>query len=232
MLKYQITSEEFAQLEESQQGFYTQSGEVYQLAVEGLPQGEDVTGLKAQLDTLLTEKKAEQAKRRQAEEEKAREEAERLAAEGNYKQLFESSQSATAEWQQKYQALQQQVEQSSINQTAIKLATDIADGANAEILSEFVTRRLKLVDGQVRVTDASGNLTVSTVDQLKQEFTNDPRWSALIRGSQANGGGAANFRGSPTKEPKQMTAEERAEFAQRDPQGYQRALASGQFSKY
>lgn len=231
MLKYQITSEEFTQLEESQQGFYTQNGEVYQLAVEGIPQP-DVDGLKRQRDELLAEKKAEQEKRRKAEEEIQRAEKERLAAEGNYKQLFESSQADSASWQQKHEELLRQIEQSSINQTAIKLATDIADGPNAEILSEFVTRRLKLVDGQVRVTDASGNLTVSTVDQLKQEFTNDPRWSALIRGSQANGGGAANFRGSPTKEPKQMTAEERAEFAQRDPQGYQRALASGQFSKY
>ncbi|WP_420877967.1 hypothetical protein, partial [Rosenbergiella australiborealis] len=59
MFKYQITSEEFAQLEESQQGFYTQNGEVYQLAVEGIPQA-DVDGLKRQRDELLAEKKAEQ----------------------------------------------------------------------------------------------------------------------------------------------------------------------------
>jgi len=231
MLKYQITSEEFAQLEESQQGFYTQSGDVYQLAVEGIPQP-DVDGLKRQRDELLAEKKAEQEKRRKAEEEIQRAEKERLAAEGNYKQLFESSQADSASWQQKHEELLRQIEQNSINQTAIKLATDIADGPNAEILSEFVTRRLKLVDGQVRVTDASGNLTVSSVEQLKEEFKNDPRWASLVTGSKANGGGAAPLRGSPTKEPKQMTAEERAEFAQRDPQGYQRALASGQFSKY
>ncbi|SEQ27256.1 hypothetical protein SAMN05216522_1025 [Rosenbergiella nectarea] len=231
MLKYQITSEEFAQLEESQQGFYTQNGEVYQLAVEGIPQP-DVDGLKRQRDELLAEKKAEQEKRRKAEAEAQQIEQERLAAEGNYKQLFESSQSATAEWQQKYQALQQQIEQSSINQTAIKLATDIADGPNAEILSEFVTRRLKLVDGQVRVTDASGNLTVSSVDQLKEEFKNDPRWASLVTGSKANGGGAAPLRGSPTKEYKTMTQEQRLEFEKRDPQGYQQALNSGQFGKY
>ncbi|WP_241640020.1 hypothetical protein [Rosenbergiella epipactidis] len=231
MLKYQITSEEFAQLEESQQGFYTQSGDAYQLAVEGIPQP-DVDGLKRQRDELLAEKKAEQEKRRKAEEEIQRAEKERLAAEGNYKQLFESSQADSASWQQKHEELLRQIEQNSINQTAIKLATDIAEGPNAEILSEFVTRRLKLVDGQVRVTDASGNLTVSSVEQLKEEFKNDPRWASLVTGSKANGGGAAPLRGSPTKEPKQMTAEERAEFAQRDPQGYQRALASGQFSKY
>ncbi|WP_241595977.1 hypothetical protein [Rosenbergiella epipactidis] len=231
MLKYQITSEEFAQLEESQQGFYTQNGEVYQLAVEGIPQP-DVDGLKRQRDELLAEKKAEQDKRRKAEAEAQQREQERLAAEGNYKQLFESSQSATAEWQQKYQALQQQIEQSSINQTAIKLATDIADGPNAEILSEFVTRRLKLVDGQVRVTDASGNLTVSSVDQLKEEFKNDPRWASLVTGSKANGGGAAPLRGSPTKEPNQMTESERKEFKARDPEGFKRALNAGKFNPY
>lgn len=224
MFKYQITSEEFAQLEESQQGFYTQKGEVYQLAVEGLPQGEDVTGLKSQVEALLSEKKSEQAKRRQAEEEKAREEAERLAAEGNYKQLFESSQQQSADWEQRYKALEQKIEQGSISQTAIKAATDIADGANAEILAEFITRRLKMVDGQVKVTDVAGNLTVSTIEQLKEEFKNDSRWSSLIRGSQSSGGGAANPRGGAAKEFKDMSESERKALLQTNPAEFERQV--------
>lgn len=224
-LKYQITSEEFAQLDEAKQGLYSQSGDSYTLTVVGLPAQEDVSGLKTQLETLLAEKKSEQAKRRQAEEERAREEAEKLAAEGNYKQLFESSQETSAEWQKKYQALQQQLEQGSISQAATKMATDIADGANAEILAEFITRRLKLVDGQVRVTDAAGNLTVSTADQLKEEFKNEPRWAVLVRGSQSSGGGAANPRGGAAKEFKDMSESERTALFKTNPVEFQRQVA-------
>lgn len=231
MLKYQITSEEFAQLEEAQKGLYTQNGGVYQLSVEGMPQA-DVDGLKRQRDELLAEKKAEQEKRRQAELEAQQKERERLEAEGNYKQLFESSQTATAEWQEKYQNLQKQIEQGNISQAASKAAMSIADGENADILSEFISRRLKVVEGQVRVTDADGNLTVSSIEQLAEEFKNTPRYASLVRGSGASGGGAANFRGGAMKEPKDMTQQEREEFSKRDPQGYAQALAAGQFRKY
>lgn len=211
---------------------YQQSGDGYQLIIEGLPQGEDVTGLKTQLDTLLAEKKAEQAKRRQAEEEARQRAEEKAKAEGDYKQLFESSQATTAEWQQKYQSLQQQIEQGNIAQAATKIAGSIADGENAELLSEFVSRRLKVVDGKVRVTDAAGNLTVSTLEQLAEEFNSTPRYASLVRGSGASGGGAANPGGGAIKEPKDMNQQEREAFQKRDPQGYQQALRAGKFSKY
>lgn len=232
MLKYQLSAEDYAQLEEGQKALYQQSGDGYKLIIEGLPQGEDVTGLKTQLDTLLAEKKAEQAKRRQAEEEARQRAEEKAKAEGDYKQLFESSQTATAEWQQKYQDLQQQIERGTISNAAAKVAVSIADGENADILSEFISRRLKVVDGQVRVTDANGGLTVSTLEQLAEEFKSAPRYASLVRGSGASGGGAANPGGGAIKEPKDMTQQEREEFAKRDPQAYQQALSAGKFSKY
>ncbi|MBE5254519.1 hypothetical protein [Mixta mediterraneensis] len=232
MLKYQLSAEEHAQLDDAQKALYQQSGENYQLIVDGLPQSEDVTGLKTQLDTLLAEKKSEQAKRRQAEEEARQRAEEKAKAEGDYKQLFESSQATTTEWQQKYQDLQHQIEQGTISQAASKVAISIADGENADILSEFISRRLKVVEGQVRVTDANGNLTVSSIEQLAEEFKNTPRYASLVRGSGASGGGAANFRGGAMKEPKEMSQQEREEFATRDPQGYAQALAAGKFRKY
>ena len=232
MLKYQLSAEDYAQLEEGQKALYQQSDDGYQLLIDGIPQPEDITGLKTQLDTLLAEKKAEQAKRRQAEEEARQRAEEKAKAEGDYKQLFESSQATTAEWQQKYQSLQQQIEQGNISQAASKIAGSIADGENAELLSEFVSRRLKVVDGHVRVTDATGNLTVSSLEQLADEFKNTPRYASLVRGSGASGGGAANPGGGAIKEPKDMTQQEREEFEKRDPRGYQQALQAGKFNKY
>ena len=70
---------------------------------------------------------------------------------------------------------------------AMKLAAEIADGANAELLSEFIGRRLKFHDDGVKVTDNSGNLTVSSLSDLKTEFQNDARYSALLKGNQSSG---------------------------------------------
>ena len=73
----------------------------------------------------------------------------------------------------------------------MKLAADLADGANAELLSEFIGRRLKFHEDGVKVTDVNGNLTVSSFDDLKSEFKNDARYSALLKGNQPSGGGAS-----------------------------------------
>lgn len=232
-LKYQLTAEEFAQLDEAKQSLYAQQGDVYICQIEGIPQ-EDVSGLKAQLDRLLNEKKTEQEKRRQAEEQARREAEEKAKAEGDFKQLYESSQTKTAEWEQRYASLQQQVEQGRISQTAITLASGIAGGssdeaitANTEILSEFISRRLKVMDGEIKVTDDKGNLTVSSLSDLQKEFETAPRYASLVRGSQAGGGGAAPKSGDRvTKTWEQLTGMERVELRRNNPAEHARLKAA------
>lgn len=230
-LKYQLTAEEFAQLDEAKQSLYAQQGDVYICQIEGIPQ-EDVSGLKAQLDRLLNEKKTEQEKRRQAEEQARREAEEKAKAEGDYKQLFESSQAKTSEWEQRYTQLQQSIEQRDINLAATRIATAIADGANAEILTEFIARRLKVSDGQVRVTDEAGNLSVGSLTDLQREFETAPRYASLVRGSQAGGGGAAPKSGDRvTKTWEQLTGMERVELRRNNPAEHARLKAAHEASK-
>lgn len=230
-LKYQLTAEEYAQLDEAKQSLYALQGDVYICQVEGIPQ-EDVSGLKAQLDRLLNEKKTEQEKRRQAEEQARREAEEKAKAEGDYKQLFESSQAKTSEWEQRYTQLQQSIEQRDINLAATRIATAIADGANAEILTEFIARRLKVSDGQVRVTDEAGNLSVGSLTDLQREFETAPRYASLVRGSQAGGGGAAPKSGDRvTKTWEQLTGMERVELRRNNPAEHARLKAAHEASK-
>lgn len=231
-LKYQLTAEEFAQLDEAKQALYALQGEVYICQIEGLPQTEDVTGLKRKNEELLAEKRASDERRRAAEEEARRKEEERLAAEGNFKQLYKSSQTKTAEWEQRYSQLEQSIHQRDINLAATRIATAIADGDNADILKEFIAKRLKVAEGQVRVTDDSGNLTVSALADLQREFETAPRYASLVRGSQAGGGGAAPKSGDRvTKTWEQLTGMERVELRRNNPAEHARLKAAHEASK-
>ena len=151
----------------------------------------DNAAMKAKMDELLTEaKKAKQAKR--DIESETQSERERIAKEkGDYEQLHKSSQERYESTVAELESLRGTIAQEKKGNVAMKLAAEIADGANAELLSEFIGRRLKFHDDGVKVTDNSGNLTVSSLSDLKTEFQNDARYSALVKGNQSSGGGAS-----------------------------------------
>tara|TARA_R110000787_G_scaffold96186_3_gene199379 strand:+ start:4397 stop:5041 length:645 start_codon:yes stop_codon:yes gene_type:complete len=151
----------------------------------------DNAAMKAKMDELLTEaKKAKQAKR--DIESETQSERERIAKEkGDYEQLHKSSQERYESTVAELESLRGTIAQEKKGNVAMKLAAEIADGANAELLSEFIGRRLKFHDDGVKVTDNSGNLTVSSLSDLKTEFQNDAKYSALLKGNQSSGGGAS-----------------------------------------
>lgn len=149
------------------------------------------SALEAKNNELLGETKAAKKARREAEE-AARLEAENKAkAAGDHEQLYKSSEEARLKLQQEHESLVESVANEKRNNEAMKIAAKLADGDNADLLSEHIAKRLKFVDGELKVTDNNGGLTVSTVDDLSTEFQNNARFSALLRGNQSSGGGAA-----------------------------------------
>lgn len=156
---------------------------------------------------LLGETKKAKQSRREAEE-KARIEAEEKARKaGDFEQLFKSQQQQAEQYKADLEALRGNIAKEKQQNVAMKLASDLAEGHNAEILSEFVARRLKYTDDGVKILDNNGDLTVSTLDQLKAEFQNDARYASLLRGSQASGGSASGGKASSPTE-KVMTRQE------------------------
>jgi hypothetical protein len=199
-LKFQLDTLEG--VDEAVQAMYVEKGGKYVLNIEGLPQPEDVSGLKSKVEELLSEKKAAEKARREAEEAARTEREEAARKSGNVEELERS-------WSEKYSrreaelngqlestnsTLQGQIRDLTVGRAATDIATTLAIPGSAKALLPHIERRLSVEqrDGKptVVVLDASGKLSAATLDELKAEFTNDPAFGPLIAGSKASGGGA------------------------------------------
>ena len=200
MLKFQLDS--LDGVDEAVRALYTEKDGKFVLGIEGLPQQEDVSGLKAKVDELLGEKKAAEKKAREAEE-AARLEREELARKsGNVEELERS-------WSEKYNrreaelngtleqertTLSTQIRDLTVGRTATDIASALAIPGSAKALLPHIERRLSVEqrDGKpvVVVLDQQGKLSAATLDELKAEFANDTAFAPLIAGSKASGGGA------------------------------------------
>lgn len=165
----------------------------------------------ANRDEVLGELKTFKQKAREAEEAAEAARKEKLKKEGDHEQLYKSSEAEREKLAQQLEQLQNNIYQEKVGNQAMKMAAELADGYNAELLAEQIQKRLKYTDDGVKVTDASGELTVSSLDDLKAEFKTSERFQALLRGNQASGGGAPGGKGSA--DHKQVT---RSEFDKMD----------------
>lgn len=169
----------------------------------------------ANRDEVLGELKTFKQKAREAEEAAEAARKEKLKKEGDHEQLYKSSEAEREKLANQLQELQNNIYQEKVGNQAMKMAAEMADGYNAELLAEQIQKRLKYTEDGMKVTDASGELTVSSLDDLKAEFKNSERFQALLRGNQASGGGATGGdRGSASKskKPADMSPSEKSAF--------------------
>ena len=158
---------------------------------------EDIQAQLAQMDEIrkenerLAAKLSEANKHAKAAERQAAAEAKAKAeAEGNYEQLYKSSEERNMELQNQIAEIQNSVANEKKMNVALQLASELAEGYNVDLLGEHIARRLKFVDNTVKVVDESGDLTVSSLEDLKKEFASSARYSSLLKGNQSSGGGA------------------------------------------
>jgi hypothetical protein len=206
MLKFQLDTLEG--VDEAVRALYTEKDGKFVLGIEGLPQQEDVSGLKAKVDELLGEKKLAEKKAREAEEAARLEREEAARKSGNVEELERS-------WSEKYNrreaelngmlehergTLSGQIRDLTVGRTATDIASALAIPGSAKALLPHIERRLSVEqrDGKpvVVVLDQLGKLSAATLDELKAEFANDTAFAPLIAGSKASGGGASGAGGS------------------------------------
>jgi chromosome segregation ATPase len=111
-----------------------------------------------------------------------------------------------------------------VDNVANSMAAELSDAP--ELIADLIRKRLKAEGGETRVLDVNGELSASTVDELREEIRSNKKYAPLIRGSQANGGGSGGGGngGSSTKAFKDMNEKERTELAKKNPAQYQREL--------
>lgn len=199
-----LTVESLDGLDDSVKSLYKEDNGKFRLDLDGY---EDTTGLKAQRDALLNEKKEAQRKAKEAEEaaKAAAEEAARKS--GDVSALEKSWQEKLAATESNYknlnESLTKQIHGLTVGQTATKLAAELAISGSADVLLPHIQSRLtvEIKDGapSVRVLDLQGKPTALTVDELKQEFISNKAFAPLIAASKATGGGASSGGGGAAK---------------------------------
>ena len=151
----------------------------------------ETESMKAKMEQLLGETKQAKARAKQEAEEKAQLANEKARKDGDFEQLFKSSSEQAASYKEQLDTLSNTISNEKRNNEAMKIAAQLADGFNAELLGEKIAQRLKYTGDGVKVLDSNGQLTVSTVEDLKVEFQNNERFASLLKGNQSSGGGAA-----------------------------------------
>ena len=184
---------------------------------------EHVQGLKAKNEELLAEKRRAQQEKEKIDAE-AKAERERIAAEnGQFKELYESQKEEANQLRSTIEQMNQAVAQQKIQGEASRLASSLTkDTARAQLLEKEISQRLQLVDGEVKVVDESGQLTVSTLDDLSANIKQS--YPFLVDGSQAQGGGAARSQGGADVGAREMS---RDDFEQMSPAKKAEFMKSG-----
>ncbi|WP_223429978.1 hypothetical protein [Pseudomonas sp. GL-B-26] len=194
-------------VDDSVKTLYVEKDGKFVLGIEGLPQPEDVSGLKSKVEELLGEKKAAEKARKDAEDQARLEREEAARKSGNVEELEKS-------WTEKFNrreaelngmleqergTLSTQIRDLTVGRTATDIASALAIPGSAKALLPHIERRLSVEqrDGKpvVVVLDQQGKLSAATLDELKAEFANDTAFAPLIAGSKASGGGAGGAGG-------------------------------------
>lgn len=241
MLKTKITKAEFDALDAALKAFYKLEGSDYLL------QSDDAAELRAakqrEADARkIAEDEVARLKKIADDAETARVQAETAAAEEKARKAGDT---ATLEksWETKMNnavkaatdradKLEAQLRTVLVEKEANALAADIS--VSPSLLAPVIAARLEAdLTGDkpvTRVKDANGQPSALNLADLRAELIANTEYSAIIKGTGANGGGAGGFKpgGGAAKKISDMTETERVSFARTDSAAFRaQATAEG-----
>ena len=181
--------------------------------------------LKSELETLRTELQNIRSDAENAKAEKNRKTKDYDALEADYNRKLQEKDTGYKTQEQKYKDT---IQKMLVDNKALELATE-AFGENAEIMLPHIKSRLQAdFDGDMpttRVLDKNGQPSANTLDELKKEFVDNPRFAPIVVGSRASGGNASGSSANGNagnKKPSEMTTEERTHLWKTNPTEFAR----------
>lgn len=182
----------------------------------------DVIAMKSKMDELLTETKDAKRKAKEEADAATKAAADKAKADGDFEQLYKASQEDSEKHKLENDSLRAGISAGKIKTESARIAAGLTkDTARAELLAEKLEKRLKLTDDGLKVLDDSGQLTVSSVDDLTNDIKK--KYEFLIDGSQASGGGApGGDGGAGSKKFNEYSGAELSEIRGKDPAEYDR----------
>lgn len=135
-------------------------------------------------DKLYQETKKAKAEREAANAEAARIAEEKAKKDGEFESLWKTAKEREENLAKQLQEIRNANRQDKIDNAALKIAGNLAEGDNIELLSDFITRNLS------QLADETGALSADVLKEVQESFANNPKYKSLMRGSKAVGGGA------------------------------------------
>ena len=186
---------------------------------------DEVEKLRKHSETLLAEKKAEQQKQREAQAEKDALAQEQARKKGDFDTLEKQYQDKIAKLEAEIVERDKQRDSDLVKSEALKLASSLSDNEhNQEILQMLIEKRLTAENGQIKVTDGTGNLTIASIADLKNEISTSGKFDSLIIGTKASGVGATGQGTQGTKTLKDYTEGELIELQKTNPAEFTRII--------
>jgi len=222
-LKFEITSEEFDQLEEAQQALYDKHGDGYRLQVEGIDPADE---LKEALRKEREERAEAKRRLQEYETEAEKRERERLEKQQEWEQLSKQERERAEKLDKELADLRDKVANSERNATAEGVVAALIDKEASGGVQRYGLLRKEAMQfiahtpEGVKINGPDGEAW--DAKQLGKYLSE--QYPFLVDGSKASGGGApgSNGGGAVSKKFDQMTPAELSNLRRERPEEYQR----------
>lgn len=190
---------------------------------------DEVAGLKANNEALLTEKKEAARKAKEAEEARQQAHQEALKSAGKMDEFEKTIRSqyepVLKEKEEKYSALANRVLGSERKAVLGSFAGDFITPEAVDILAPFVRTEFDGDDVVTKFVGSDGSVITTDPEQFRKYLREHKAFSHLIKANAASGGGASGGKGGgAAKTLSEMNDAERIAFSKSDPAEFKRQL--------
>lgn len=213
--------------EEAGQGEKPAGGETFTREQVEQMIAEQVAGLKANNEALLSEKKEATRKAKEAEEQRQREHQESLKNAGKMDE-FEKTirgqyEPVLAEKDARYSALASRVLGSERKAVLGSFAGDFITPETVDLVAPFVRTEFEGDEVVTKFVGTDGSVITTDPEQFRKYLREHKAFSHLIKANAASGGGASGGKGGgAAKTASEMTGEERAALLRDNPNEFYR----------